>query len=171
MDLVCADPTESPRSEAVAYWSQAHRKLTPPLPQMSHHVETQSSRAVKAIVNQRSAAERIRRVGDVLIACILLAITLPLLLVVALAVKVDTPGPVLSKQTCIGPDGRRFRMLQFRTALYDPSYAAPPLTHIPTALSQFLWCSRIQVLPRLITVLRGELSIIHREAGSSSFLD
>ena len=134
-------------------------------------METQNSPVVEAIVNQRSAAEKIRRVGDVLIACILLAITLPLLLVVALAVKVDSPGPVLSKQTCIGSDGRRFRMLQFRTALYDRSYAARPLTHIPTALGQFLWCSRIQVLPRLMNVLRGELRIIDRETGSPSFLD
>jgi lipopolysaccharide/colanic/teichoic acid biosynthesis glycosyltransferase len=131
--------------------------------------KVQNSRAVEAIVRQRSAAGRIRRVGDVLIACILLAITLPLLLVIALAVKVDSPGPVLDEQTCVGLGGRRFQMLQFRTVVYDARYFVPPWAREPTGMAQFLRATRIEVLPQLINVLRGEMGIIDREAGSPSF--
>jgi hypothetical protein len=90
------------------------------------------------------------RLGDFLIACILLAITLPLLVIVALAIKWGSPGPVLDRQSCIGRGGRRFRMLQFRTAVHDPSYAVPSWAPRPTPVGQFLWRTRIDALPRLI---------------------
>jgi lipopolysaccharide/colanic/teichoic acid biosynthesis glycosyltransferase len=134
-------------------------------------LDIQNSRRVDGIVHKRSAAQRPKRIVDLLIACTLLAITLPLLLIVALAIKVDSPGPVLEKQTCIGLGGRRFRMLQFRTGAWEPRYFVPPWAREPTGMAQFLRGTRIEGLPRLINVLRGEMGIIDREAGSPSFLD
>jgi lipopolysaccharide/colanic/teichoic acid biosynthesis glycosyltransferase len=98
-------------------------------------------------------------------------ITLPLLLIVALAIKVDSPGPVLENRACIGLGKRRFRMLQFRTAVWEPRYFVPPWAREPTGMAQFLRGTRIDGLPRLINVLRGEMGIIDRESGSPSFLD
>ena len=131
----------------------------------------QDSHAIDPIVRRGSPAARPKRLGDFLIACILLAITLPLLLIVALAIKVDSPGPVLDKHTWIGLGGRRFRMLQFRTVAWEPRYFVPPWAREPTGMAQFLRGTRIEGLPRLINVLRGEMGIIDREAGSPSFLD
>ena len=48
-----------------------------------------------------------------------------LMLLVALAIKFECPGPVLVKHTCIGRGGRRFQMLKFRTTVYDPDRALP----------------------------------------------
>ena len=117
------------------------------------------------------APDQIRRSLDVVIACAFLAITAPLMLLVALAVKVESPGPVLVKQTCIGLGGRRFQMLRFRTTLHDPAGTLPDWARQPTQIGEFLRYSRIECLPQLINVLRGEISIVDPEDRSPSFLD
>lgn len=118
------------------------------------------------LVQSRTATERIARLGDFLIACVLLAITLPLIVVVVLAIKLESPGPVLDSRTCIGRGGRRFEMRKFRTAVHDPYRPAPP-----RGLGRFLWRTRVEALPQLVNVLRGEMSIIDRAGASRSFLD
>jgi lipopolysaccharide/colanic/teichoic acid biosynthesis glycosyltransferase len=111
------------------------------------------------------------RLADPAIACILLAITLPLMIVVALAIKLESAGPVLERQSCFGRGGRRFQTLKFRTAVHDPYHSTPVWARRPTQIGQFLWQTRIEALPQLINVLRGEMSIVDREGGSRSFLD
>jgi lipopolysaccharide/colanic/teichoic acid biosynthesis glycosyltransferase len=106
-----------------------------------------------------------RRLGDIVIACLLLAITSPLMLIVALAIKLEGGGPVLDRQTCIGCNGRRFQALKFRTTVHDPKLATAAW------VGEFLRYTRIEDLPQLINVLRGEMSIIDRDARSVSFLD
>jgi len=112
-----------------------------------------------------------RRLGDSIIACIFLTITLPLMIIVALAIKWESSGPVLDRHTCIGRGGRRFQMLKFRTAMYNPEHATPTWGQKTTQVGQLLWRTRIDALPQLINVLRGEMSIIDRDAGSPSLLD
>jgi len=127
------------------------------------------SREVLRRTNGYGAPEQMRRVTDAVIACILLAITGPLLLVIALAIKLERPGPVLVKENCIGR-GRRFQLLKFRTLPHDPEAMLPSWNRHPTALGEILRFTRIESLPQLINVLRGEMSIIDHD-GSPSFLD
>ena len=109
-----------------------------------------------------------RRLGDIVIACLLLAITGPLMVLVALAIKLESAGPALDRRTCIACGGRRFQMLNFRTVVHDP---APTWAQRTTQLGEFLRYTRIEDLPQLINVLRGEMSIIDRDARSSTFLE
>jgi len=109
----------------------------------------------RLIVYQRKAVGRLTRLGDVMLACTLLVITLPLMLIVALAIKWESPGPILDGDTCIGAGGRRFRMLRFRTAAYDPGLSTPSWAPTPTRIGRFLWVTRIDALPQLVNVLRG----------------
>jgi lipopolysaccharide/colanic/teichoic acid biosynthesis glycosyltransferase len=112
-----------------------------------------------------------RRLGDIVIACLFLAITLPLMIIVALAIKLESAGPVLDRQTCIGCNGRRFQALKFRTTVHDPKLATAAWAQKTTQVGEFLRYTRIEDLPQLINVLRGEMSIIDRDARSVSFLD
>jgi lipopolysaccharide/colanic/teichoic acid biosynthesis glycosyltransferase len=105
------------------------------------------------------AAERMTRLGDVVIACILLAITLPLMVVMGLAIKLESSGPVLDRETIIGSGGRRFRMLKFRTTAQGPQHRAAPWAQYPTRVGLFLEQTRIEHLPQLINVLRGEMRL------------
>src|SRR5258708_1695179 len=112
-----------------------------------------------------------RRLADLVIACIALAITFPLMLMVGLAIRLETGGPILARQNRIGRAGRRFQMLKFRTSVHRPEHSARPWAEEMTRVGRFLRYTRIDALPQLINVLRGEISIIDRDAYSPPFFD
>jgi len=95
----------------------------------------------------------------VVIACVLLAITSALMIIVALAIKLQSAGPVLERRECIGRGGRRFQRLRFRTTTHDPRHATPAWARQTTQVGQFLRHARIDDLPQLINVLRGEITL------------
>jgi lipopolysaccharide/colanic/teichoic acid biosynthesis glycosyltransferase len=103
------------------------------------------------------AAGQMRRSGEFLMACILLAITLPLMFIVALAIRWESAGPVFERRERIGANGRRFQMLSFRTTTQRPGQLGSWQT---TQVGQFLQSTRIEALPQLLNVLRGEMSLI-----------
>ena len=107
---------------------------------------------------------------DFVIAAIMLAITAPLMLLIALAVRAESTGPVFVKRTCIGAGGRRFQMLSFRTLIHDPEHTMPAWARKPTQIGQVLQYTRMDALPQLINVMRGEMSIIDPDGRSPSFL-
>ena len=114
-------------------------------------------------------ALHMRRLADVVIASILLAITAPLMLLVALAIRAENPGPILERETRIGR-GRGFQMLKFRTIVHDPEQTIPVWARKATQVGRVLRHTRIEMLPQLINLLRGEMSIMDPR-GSPSFLD
>jgi lipopolysaccharide/colanic/teichoic acid biosynthesis glycosyltransferase len=108
----------------------------------------------------QNAGDDVRRLGDQAIACTLLAITLPLLLLVWFAIKCDSPGPALEARERISRGGRRFRTLVFRTTAHQPgrptsAWAAQQTTRV----GSFLRYTRIEALPQLINVLRGDIPL------------
>jgi lipopolysaccharide/colanic/teichoic acid biosynthesis glycosyltransferase len=117
------------------------------------------------------ALDQMRRLADLLIAGVLILITSPLMLLVALAIKWEGPGPILERETCIARGGRRFEMLKFRTMLPDPEHTMPAWARKPTQVGEFLRYTRIECLPQLINVLRGEMSILDPDGNSPSFLE
>jgi len=112
-----------------------------------------------------------RRVIDLLVAGALLAFAAPLMLLVALAIRFESAGPVLVRESCIGLRGRRFQMLRFRTVRFDLDPSVPLWSRNPTPLGEVLRFTRIEALPQLINVIRGEMSIIDPDGRSPSFLD
>ena len=122
-------------------------------------------------VQDEDFPRQMRRLGDFVIACVFLVITLPLMLIVALAIKLEGVGPVLERQTSIGRSGRRFQMLKFRTVVHDPEPTKPMWARNTTQVGQFLRLTRIDALPQLINVIRGEMSVMESDGSSPSFLD
>jgi len=100
-----------------------------------------------------------RRLGDMAIAMMLLGITLPLLLTIAIAVRWEGTGPVLERQERFGPGGRRFQMLKFRTTMYDPKRLTSARARPVTQVGQFLRYTGMEDLPQLFNVLRGEMML------------
>ena len=111
------------------------------------------------------------RVGDLLIAVVLIAVTLPLMVIVALAIKLDSPGPVLLKREQWGPQGHKFQLFSFRTeslACKGPTGSdSPPITPI----GAFLCWTRIDSLPQLFNVLYGDLTIVGTGKRRPDFVD
>ena len=112
-----------------------------------------------------------RRLGYGVIACLLLALTAPLMLIAALIIKLESEGPVLERRECIGRGGRRFQRLKFRITMYDPGHVIPAWARQRTQVGQFLRYTRLEDLPQLINLLRGEMSIIKGDERSPSLFD
>ncbi len=115
-------------------------------------------------VRDTPGAAVLRRVADIAMALLILALAMPVLLLTALAVRMTSPGPVLYRQVRVGLSGRPFVVLKFRSMFVDaeaqgPAWAA---AHDPrvTPVGQLIRRMRIDELPQLVNVLRGEMSII-----------
>src|SRR5215472_3455947 len=110
-------------------------------------------------------AALVKRIEDVMIAGICLLITLPLMLAIALAIKLDSRGPVLFRQKRLGVYNLPFDLLKFRSMYMDH---ADPLgrqltrTGDPriTRVGKFLRMASLDELPQLINVVRGEMSLV-----------
>lgn len=106
----------------------------------------------------------VNRAGDLGISLAFLVFTLPLMLLVALVVRLDSPGPVLYRQERVGLGGRKFVLLKFRSMNSNaeargPAWAAqrdPRVTRVGSIMRRL----RIDELPQLLNVLRGEMSFI-----------
>jgi len=117
------------------------------------------------------APDQMRRLADLLIAGALLVMTSPLMFFAALAIKWEGPGPIFERQRCIARGGRRFEMLKFRTMVPDPEHTMPVWARKTTQVGEFLRNTRIECLPQLINVLRGEMSIVDPDGNSPYFLE
>ena len=104
------------------------------------------------------------RVGDVVTSLALLALTLPLMLLVAVLVRLDSPGPVLYRQERVGLGGRSFTLLKFRSMRVDAEARGPVWARQRdprvTSVGSFMRRTRIDELPQLLNVLRGQMSFI-----------
>ena len=105
-----------------------------------------------------------RRALDVIGSLLLLAFALPLLLLIAFLIKVDSTGPVLYRQSRVGLHGRIFTMLKFRSMRVDAEVAGPcwATDRDPrmTRIGAFIRATRLDEVPQLLNVLRGDMSLV-----------
>jgi lipopolysaccharide/colanic/teichoic acid biosynthesis glycosyltransferase len=105
-----------------------------------------------------------KRFFDLAIVCAASPILCPLLLIIAAAVRLSSPGPAIFKQTRVGARGRPFTILKFRTMM-EPRVdrldgLASAATKRITPLGATLRKLKLDELPQFINVLRGELSLV-----------
>ena len=105
-----------------------------------------------------------KRGFDLILACPLLVVLSPLLVVIALLVKVSSVGPVFFRQQRVGKDGRLFRLIKFRTMIHQANSSGPKITragdHRVTSLGAILRKWKLDELPQLFNVIRGDMSFV-----------
>ena len=106
----------------------------------------------------------IKRIFDVAAATLMLAAMSPVLLLIAIAVKLDSKGPVLFNQVRIGKSGRPFRIHKFRTMVHAPHDAvinvSPEGDPRVTRVGAILRRTFLDEIPQLLNVVKGEMSLV-----------
>jgi undecaprenyl-phosphate galactose phosphotransferase/putative colanic acid biosynthesis UDP-glucose lipid carrier transferase len=124
--------------------------------------------ALNAVEVQRAPLSRhdllMKRSVDLMLACVGLLILSPLLLLTGIAIKLDSPGPIIFRQRRRGFSGREFCIYKFRTmtVLEDGTCIrqAQRYDRRVTTFGRLLRASSIDELPQLINVVRGEMSVV-----------
>lgn len=105
-----------------------------------------------------------KRAFDILVALVGLVLLSPAILLLALAVRLDSPGPALHWSLRVGRFNRRFRMPKFRTMRTDAPDVATHLLAEPerwiTPLGRFLRRTSLDEIPQLWSVLAGDMSLV-----------
>lgn len=106
----------------------------------------------------------IKRGFDCTIAALTLILLSPLLLMIALAIRVESTGPVFFRQQRGGVQNKAFSILKFRTMYYDPrsTGCAQATRKDPrvTVVGHFLRRTSLDELPQFINILKGEMSVV-----------
>ena len=108
------------------------------------------------------ALAAVKRTGDILLSLVLLILLSPVMLVIAIGVKISSPGPVLFKQERIGKDKKPFVMLKFRSMRTDIDHDGWSTDRDPrkTRFGSFIRKCSLDELPQLINVLAGQMSLV-----------
>jgi len=114
-------------------------------------------------LSQSATYSRLKRLTDILFATLSLILCSPVLLLVAILVKLDSRGPVIYRQQRVGLHERHFTIYKFRTMRVGsdkgPAYTSENDSRV-TRLGSFLRKTRLDELPQMVNVLRGEMSLI-----------
>ena len=106
----------------------------------------------------------IKRLTDLLFSLTILIISFPFLIIAALAIKIDSKGPIFFIQERTGFNGKPFKMIKFRGMVNNALEIGPELTQKDdpriTRVGKFLRRTSIDEIPQVINVLKGEMSIV-----------
>ena len=126
--------------------------------------------------NQGSLRSLVKRAFDIAFAMVILALTWPVMLVTALVIKLESPGKVLYRQERVGQNGVPFNVIKFRSMCADaekdgkPRWASQNDSRV-TRVGRFIRKVRIDELPQLFNVLRGDMSLVGPRPERQYFVD
>jgi O-antigen biosynthesis protein WbqP len=108
---------------------------------------------------------RIKRLSDIVLSLIGILLLSPLLLIIVIAIKLESKGPVLFKQKRVGKGKSHFNILKFRTMRTDtpkdmPTHLLQDPARFITKVGSFLRKTSLDELPQIVNILVGQMSII-----------
>ena len=118
----------------------------------------------------------VKRTFDIFASSVLLLLSFPVMLFAAIAIKLESPGPIIYRQERIGLGGRPFNVLKFRSMCVDaeqdgrPQWAQAGDKRV-TRIGRIMRLTRIDELPQLITVLAGHMSLVGPRPERQFFVD
>lgn len=118
----------------------------------------------KSTTNVGFYARNGKRALDLVCSCLAVLLTSPVLILIAVAIKLSSPGPVLFRQKRVGKDGALFDILKFRSMVADAAQRGPEITGAGderiTALGGILRRTKLDELPQFWNVMRGDMSLV-----------
>lgn len=143
---------------------------------IAQDISNLSTKTYKEVLTKKTPYKVVKRIIDVVLSTMALIVLSPIFLIIALAIKIESRGPVFFKHTRIGKNGKIIKIYKFRSMVenaeeliqkftpeqmkeYKENYK---LTNDPriTKVGKFLRKTSLDELPQLINIIKGELSII-----------
>lgn len=143
---------------------------------IAQNISNDSTKIYKEVLTKKTPYKIVKRVMDVILSSIGLVVLSPVFAIIALAIKIESKGPVFFKHTRIGKNGKIIKIYKFRSMVenaedliqkftpeqmkeYRENYK---LTDDPriTKMGDFLRKTSLDELPQLLNIIKGELSII-----------
>lgn len=116
------------------------------------------------MLNKKKVSLGLKRVFDVVVSFLILALLSPFFLLLAIAIKLDSKGPVFYRQIRVGRYNTDFKIFKFRTMVQDADKIGPPLTvgddPRVTRMGRFIRKLRLDEFSQLLNVLDGSMSLV-----------
>ena len=130
---------------------------------------------IENVLAQRRAQLALKRLMDIAVSGCALAVLWPVLLLIALAIKIDDPGPVFYRQVRVGRGGRTFRIFKFRTMVVDADKKGLAITvgrdNRITRVGALLRRTKLDELAQLINVFTGDMSFVGPRPEVQKYVD
>jgi lipopolysaccharide/colanic/teichoic acid biosynthesis glycosyltransferase len=106
----------------------------------------------------------IRRVIDIVVSAVVLMLLSPLFVAILIAIQIDSPGGAIYRAWRVGEDGRRFRMIKFRSMFVGADRHGPAVTRSGddriTRVGHFLRATKLDEVPQFWNVLAGDMTLV-----------
>jgi len=135
-----------------------------PWDQLPDTMRTEAVRPYYDVLHRHQASLILKRIFDIIVSLILLVPAFPFMLLIAAAVKLDTPGPALFFQERVTTYGRRFMIWKFRTMRQNADKEGSQVTvsndRRITRVGGVLRKYRLDELPQLVNIVKGDMSFV-----------
>ncbi len=131
---------------------------------LPQNMQTEEVRKYYEVLRKKKFSLFLKRVFDILLSLIMLVILSPFFLILAVAIKIDSRGPVFYRQERITQYGKKFRIFKFRTMVNDADKKGAHVTtsgdNRITKVGKFIRKCRLDEISQLIDVLRGTMTFV-----------
>lgn len=135
-----------------------------PWEQLPPSLQNDSVRPYYDALSRKKGQLVCKRIFDFLLSAVLLVVLSPVMLVLAIAIKLDSPGTVMFRQVRVTQYGKEFRIFKFRTMVQNAPRLGTQVTVAGdsriTRMGHLLRSCRLDELPQLLNILRGEMSFV-----------
>lgn len=135
-----------------------------PWNELPDYMKTDAVRPYYDILSRHKTSLVLKRIFDFFVAFLVLFVIWPFMLLIAAAIRLDSPGPALFLQERVTTYGKRFKILKFRTMVNCAEKKGTSVTvnNDPriTSIGSFLRSTRLDELPQLVNILSGDMSFV-----------
>lgn len=139
------------------------------------NIKNEQTKKYYDILNSKKINLILKRISDILLSTILLIILSPLFLIIAIAIKIDSKGPIFYKQERVTQYGRIFKIFKFRTMIQDADKKGSLVTigEDPriTRVGKMIRKCRLDEISQLINVLIGDMSFVGTRPEVKKYVD
>ncbi len=132
--------------------------------ELPEYMQNEEVKKYYDILKKRSGALFLKRVFDIIVSSILIIFLLPFLLIIALIIKIDSPGKVIFAQERVTRYGKKFKVLKFRTMVENAEKLGANVTkdNDPRITRAGKWLRKLRAdeFPQIFNILKGELSFV-----------